>query len=401
MRPAATSRVDDHGKAVPKTDDELCQVSLFRTRSLARTCVVMVMASVLYLLGSPESVRGETMLAVGSLYAPDARGEVASKPLVLRLAAESGWSLVPLDTVLDAGALMTATMVGENAFAFGVRAGGPLILKSNDAGQTWVDVTGSFEYYAPGQTPLAGIFSDDQVGWVVAQVGFGSGPNLFVTEDGGGSWRLAGEGGPLVARGIFGLRLVGAGVQVAASGPTGTSLRTFDGLQLRVEPGEGTHLRAAAFAASGDRWWAVGREGWTPDGGPDVATIQSSVPGQPWGGTRIELGERVDLNSIKFCDPAHGVVGGSVVLGGRDPDALLLTTADGGGAWRQVDLPSGLGPSRIGGLGCVDPESVWAAVNRVGEAGSMLLHSTDRGSSWAQIPSMVETNGRIRAFTHN
>jgi len=383
------ARLLDNGGTSPQT---------IGMRGRLATGVVVCVVTALACL--PSRAWSETLLAVGSVYnttSPD--GSRLSEPLILRLGA-GGWELVQVQAV-SGGALLGVAVVGEqHAWAFGQRPDGGLLLRSSDGGATWEDLSSALAYYAPGQVPVAAAFADGSRGWIVARAVGGGGPNVFVTGDAGSTWSFLPDTGPRSVAGTYSLRLVSEDtVQLAVGHPTGTSVRTIEGGRTQVEEGGGKHLLASAFGAKGNEWWAVGREGWTPDGGPDSATIQHANAGMLWAGTKVELGARVDFHAIDFADAIRGLAGGQVIVeDSREPAALILATADGGASWERSTLPSDLGSTRVAALMCVGENVAWGAANRVGDTGVALLYTSDGGLTWSRMPSGVDATGRIRAF---
>lgn len=184
---------------------------------------------------------------------------------------------------------------------------------TRDGGKTWRFQSGM----VPGAVERAGLhrvqFRDSLRGWAASDAG------LLRTEDGGGTWHPAADGG---------------------GGP-----RLFDVQFLDAQSG-----------------WALGngRILHTDDGGQTWRILVRSASENGY----------LTGNAIYFVDRMHGW------LAGRD--GVLMRSADGGLTWTPVDLPlrEGEHPT-LWDLTFSGPLHGWAA----GERGS-LFHTEDGGETW-------------------
>lgn len=227
------------------------------------------------------------------------------------------------------------------------------LMHSEDGGDTWGNYA-SYEVIPPS-TINAIHFSDEDTGWMGAQVGSSWSPFhlLYTTADGGETWQ---------EHDVLELDFRVHSINFAEvdygwiAGRDGRILHTDDGGDTWQEQDSGTeeHLNAIFFHDA-ETGWAVG----------DNSTVLHTLDG---GNTWQEqsAGNTDDLNDIMFIDAQTGWLVGD--------DGVIRRTSDGGETWQSSNSGTSLD------LNAVDfaDERNGLAVGRSG----IVLRTTNGGSSW-------------------
>lgn len=283
------------------------------------------------------------------------------------------------------------------AFAAGWAVGGNgLVIRSDDAGQTWSSST-------PATATLNAVhFVSDTEGWAV-----GNGGIAIHTTDGGASWTqtspaavtlrgvffvdaahgwIVGEGGRV-------LRTTDGGASWTTSAPTSAVLYSVyfidantgwaagKGVVLRTVNGGATWsagapsaetLRGVSFA-NATTGWVVGTNG---------VILKTTNGGSSWTTTRPTTS---NLNSVHFVDATHGWAAGD--------QGIVLRTVDGGSSWTE-QRPAN---ANLESIHFIDDRVGWA----VGGAGAVAT-TIDGGDTWtASSPATVQLNGVFFASASN
>ena len=164
----------------------------------------------------------------------------------------------------------------------------PIILKTEDGGETWITMT--LEDV---------VFADSSTGWAV-----GDGGVIIKTTDGGSSWSFQSSGTTKNLRAIVALSTTEAWV----AGDDGTILHTLDGGTTWS-----SHFGAnSVFALDASHIWVAGQQGLVLFFDGTSWTIQNTLT-------------NIDLNAIHFANANYGWVVGD---GG-----INLYTTNGGSTW--------------------------------------------------------------------
>lgn len=242
------------------------------------------------------------------------------------------WDQVEIPRRSELGAI---TFVGQRGWVFGEcvsrslpeTPGEPdcgddsvVILRTDDAGVTWEQL----EVDRPGAFAGGFTFVSEQRGWVIA-----AGGGLFLTDDGGSSWRTA-EAAPVVP---------------------------FQDIAFRDEL----------------RGWAVSRQFCLQERCP-IVLYRTVDGGQSWTSSPVGA-DRGPFPSLRLVAGVQ-----AVYLVGPSPShvmepPVMLRSIDGGESWLQMDHPA-LDLSQIE---FVDSEIGYAV------AGTELLRTEDAGKSWQVV----------------
>ena len=239
---------------------------------------------------------------------------------------------------------------GQNGWA---QAEG-LVLRTEDGGETWLDVT---PQNMPNDPAYAeSYFLNEKTGWILLEdVDKPSYGTIYRTTDGGVNW-------------------------LWKNTPFGRSEIGF----LDVEHGYALTDLGSAAGSMGVAIWQ------TENGGKDFDRVFLHEPGfddsLPFSGIK---------NGITFIDPQHGWVAGSVPEDGR---IWLYRTKDGGFSWEAQDLPLPSGyesyqASADAPLFFDNGVGMLPVHLRGEESGTLFYRTTDSGETWtATLP--VPMRGR-------
>jgi photosystem II stability/assembly factor-like uncharacterized protein len=184
------------------------------------------------------------------------------------------------------------------------------IVRTNDGGVTWYDVTPPIDAQF-GYAPY--VYLDAQTAWVLLPVNYFDSGSLYQTSNGGLSWTSV-----KVPFAVAGLQLLDAQTAFALA-----------------SQGAGAGSQAVAVFSTTDagKTWA---RVFTND--PTVNGSQNSLP---LGGSK---------SGFAFTDPLNGWVGGSIPI---DNNIYLYRTQDGGASWKEfpLALPAGYQSAQTGNEG--------------------------------------------------
>jgi len=195
-----------------------------------------------------------------------------------------------------------------------------LVLKSEDGGQTWTDVSveTTKDFYTVH-------FVSVDTGWVVGSwytSGGGGTESLFKTTDGGQTWKVQFAGST-----IYDMYFTDADTGYAA-GEDDLVQKTTDGGQTWDAVHESSGFDGEALRSLSVRdsvIWAVGTNG---------KMISSADYGQTW--TTHDPGVSLNFNSIAFRNATEGfVVGGE--YGSSGDVGFMMHTTDAGSTWTKID----------------------------------------------------------------
>lgn len=206
---------------------------------------------------------------------------------------------------IQAGELVSLRMVTESA---GWALTGTAVLRTNDGGETWADVTPES---GTGTTVGAASFPDADRGWFTAVREGDPAVVIFRTADGGRSWQKA----------------------------AAESRYPFFAVKLQFIDARCGWLMVSQGVAAGSERVEIYRTG---DGGASWSLAAAADPdsrkpgGLPFGGLK---------NGISFRDEENGWVTGY----SHGPGIFLYQTSDGGETWREQSLPVPPGYGTEGG----------------------------------------------------
>ncbi|NOZ00156.1 MAG: hypothetical protein GXP40_13300 [Chloroflexi bacterium] len=258
---------------------------------------------------------------------------------------------VPAPRVVAAPALTQFDMLDENN---GWGLGEGMVLRTEDGGVTWLDVTPDDLFNDPAYAPAS--FLDASTAWVLIEDV--DGPmvgTIYRTTDGGQTWRWRNT-------------------------PFGRSDIGF----LDAENGYALTGLGAGAGSMGVAIWQ------TADGGGDWNRVFIHQPGLddslPFSGIK---------NGIAFRDPQHGWIGGSIP---QDGYFWLYRTQDGGFTWAQQapSLPEGFENAQV----AVEAPLFFDAfegvlpVRLLGEDMAVAFYLTEDGGETWTVDLPVTMNGR-------
>ena len=226
------------------------------------------------------------------------------------------------------------------------------VLKTKDGGNTWQT--------QPSGTAanLASVdFVDADNGWAVAGPSGISPPREFIfhTADGGATWEVQLDSGPLGYRPLYAVDFVSATTGWAVG--DGRILRTTDGGVTWAR--QWGHGGRSSFFLDATTGWAAG------GGGTILHTTDAGLTWNPQ-----EAGTSEGLTGLAFVSQTSGWAVGA---GG-----VVLHTADAGATWVAQDSGT---TTDLTGVDFVSPTEGWTA----GE----ILHTTTAGSLWTPQSSSV------------
>lgn len=347
---------------------------------------------------TPDPEVDEVVVGVGHEYGrPLPNGGRAVTSIVIRQAGD-GWERIPL-TILDDGAVFGVTFASAtDVWAFGGRGGlgtHGVLVRSRDAGRTWVDVSRTL----PADCPqiFDAVFTDAATGYVVGRlfISFPF-PVVFGTNDGGETWHAVAIPGQVEIFGIYALGARSGAVElVHRDGHALVAARLDDGtLPPVVVSGGGSIGGLNAFSTVGPAGWIADMEG--------TAIYRSAAPGAPWRTQPLALDLPATVQAIDVRDAGHGVAGGFASSLTRFVP-LLLVSDDVAAAWRPAaiaEVPDGWAIRDV--LRLRDDGGVAIASEITGLAvGSLVLRSEDGGQSWQREPNPFEHDVQMFDLARN
>jgi photosystem II stability/assembly factor-like uncharacterized protein len=255
---------------------------------------------------------------------------------------EFSWQLTPTGSTARLRGLSAVS--ASVAWASGAGPNGSAVLRTVDAGATWLNVA------PPGTDDL--LFRDveafDADTAVILAIGPGDASRVYRTTNGGQSWTLTflnddpnafydcmaffdQDGGLALSDPVDGF------FRIIATSDGGRSWRVLDADMPPALTDE------FAFAASGQCLTTVGgRDAFFGTGGQDEARVfRTGDRGESWQVTTTPMnsGPIAGIFALAFRDSSHGIAsGGDLGNQGASPDALALTD-DGGASWELADGP--------------------------------------------------------------
>ena len=332
----------------------------------------------------------EVLLAVGrSFDDPDG----AETPLVLRNDGE-GWQRVsvasPPLTLFD-GIVFSAP---ETAWAFGFRGDQqtPVLLRSDDVGRSWTDVTETLPANCPGIADMA--FASADVGYLVAR-GILSPRTVFRTSDQGRSWQQLEPFQTGALPGAYALATRGAVAELVRHDSDGLFVVPIDpvGDQTSLSASGGTRITGQdAFVAFGPRGWIAATE--------PAAILSSAAPGEPWLAQSIDqaFGE---LRAIDVRDPGNGIAAGRGGTPATTALAPLVLVSDDTETWRRASITGAPADMIVVDVLRERGDGAWALADGISTPVSVFLRSTDGGPSWHREPTEFDHGVRMTDLARN
>jgi photosystem II stability/assembly factor-like uncharacterized protein len=215
---------------------------------------------------------------------------------------------------------------------------------TRDGGATWSKLSETDASGAPGQLPLhcskvAPVFLNSSTGWMPGACNVEAvGPFLYVTRDGGRTWRDVGIALPAGLAGnciceIHSLRFSDSrnGVFVLTSSASSGAQQSF--LYSTTDAGNSWRPGASLPALTYEAFFIDNSHGWTINGKANNSVFYTSDGGQHWStlGTIPSYGGVVDL---QFVNATIGWARGAETAG-----ATLIKTSDGGRTWTTQLAP--------------------------------------------------------------
>ncbi len=233
------------------------------------------------------------------------------------------------------------------------------VVRTNDGGATWHDVTPS------GVTKLGfgttSYFLDSNHGWVVSGDPSSNSNTLYRTQDGGATWQSS-------TVGFF------MGNMVFVSALNGWMMASLD-------------------VAVGSNAVAIFQ---TTDGGQTWQQTYINDPTQPNAASSLPLGGLKD--GITPIDMKNAWVGGITYTPG---EVYLYQTQDGGQTWKEqlVQIPAGYEQAQFETIGpqFVTAQDAFMPVHVSSQNGVMMAiyYSHDGGSNWALAPTLIPNGGSM------
>jgi len=264
-------------------------------------------------------------------------------------------------------------------------AGAPILLRTDDEGLSWRDLSSSLPSdFSYGRILSLG-FSDIAHGWVIAADSRGLRPFIASTADEGASWSPFGAG-ELQLGGAYVIgRRAGRTVLLHGDGALGSSVRDlaqFGASPERIQDPQSLRFRAEAYAEAGDVVFVAGYGSASKDGPFDRPAIYAVGKDQAVKRTLPEVGN-ARVTTLDFED-ASGLAGGAKFDKLRTTsvvEPLCMFTRDRGQLWRECEL-SDFVDSFVSTVLSGENGSGWLAVNGLGVPSGAILHTTDGGAAW-------------------
>ncbi len=379
-----------------------------RSRSvLAVVCIVSVLAAGCGSGSGGGDTPVEVLLAVGEEFgAPLPFGGRVSRPVVMRKVGEDPWAEVegPQGIFLR-GVVFSSP---DTVWGFGVQDTGLALVRSDDRGQSWRDVTATLP-------PLGGtallfdlIFADEHTGYLAVRFSpYGPAPLIYVTRDAGASWNrvevrtvpFGGERVNLLAR--------DGAIELLRSDDGRAYVEPIDGTPSlpQVLAQDGTVGSASSAATVGARGWAAVTVETDPvEIAPLPAIFSSVAPGEPWIEQPIEATGFVRLRTLDMCSASTGVASGRE-FGPSTRRPIILHTVPDGTRWIRSVIDGVTSETTIRGILCTRNESAWAITidpdDDDGIMGSSFLHSTDGGATWALASTSLANRTQLRGLARS
>jgi hypothetical protein len=325
-------------------------------------------------------------------------------PLLLRNDG-SGWEAVSLAAAprqtLIMGTVFSAPMV---AWAFGFLGDQetPVLLRSDDAGLSWADVSSELPTSCKAIYDLT--FADQDVGYLVSR-GIYTSRMVFSTRDGGRTWQPidAFPFGALptvyavAARGGAAELLLQDGVNLGA---TVVRLDDLSAPAIVLDP-LATFLGANAFSTVGARGWIVTNLSVSASSPAMAAVFGSAAPGEPWLRQSVEH-ETFELRAIDVRDPQNGVAGGrGITPGATGLSPLALVTSEDGTSWQLAPITGVASDAIVVDVLRMRGNGGWAITGDETGIESAFLRSDDGGRSWYREATSFEHGVRLTDLARN
>jgi photosystem II stability/assembly factor-like uncharacterized protein len=265
-----------------------------------------------------------------SLYVTTDRGATWIQRWISNILATNYYAVVCLDT---SAALAAGT--------------GGTIIRTTDAGSTWLPVTSG--------TPstLYGLaFPSVSTGFAVGDNGA-----ILRSVNGGTSWSIQSSGTPRHLRAVAFANLVDG----VAAGDSGTLLRTTNGGSTWLPIATGRTESFLSVAHPTPSKIVVAGLG---------LVITSNDAGATW---TFSIGDNERYTSVAFADTLHGLV-----LANLSPWSRVWRTTDGGAVWTPTDVPD----MQLNGIAFPDTLNGFA----IGASGRC-VRSANGGATWMSAPS--------------
>jgi hypothetical protein len=353
---------------------------------------------------TPTVLEEEILLAVGEEFSAQLpSGPFVSRPVMLRKAGEGPWTEVDVPALPGLFLHGVVFSTPDTGWAFGFQAAGLALLRSDDRGESWRDVSAALPALGSNARAFDLVFADDRTAYLaVRMVPFGATLQVFVTHDGSASWSAV-EGLPVVGFGDSRVALlVRDGVPELLRSDLGPPrIEPIDGatsLPQELAPAGSVHPASSASTV-GARGWAAVTVAPAPSdplarAGP--AIFSSVTPGERWVEQPIEAGGSFHLRTIDVCPSGIGVAGGATAL-----DPVVLHTTANGERWLRSTLEGLASGTTVQGVLCTRGESAWAITIGSDGIGSLLLHSTDNGATWAPATTPVGERTQLRGLARS
>lgn len=308
----------------------------------------------------------------------------------------SGWERVAIP-LPQAGALLgTVFSTSEVAWGFGfigVEIG--LLMRSDDAGRTWTDVTSTLPPGTKGIVDVA--FADPSTGYLVTRGTFTS-PAVYATHDGGASWQSVDVLRNAVLPGSYALATRAAAAEILSHDTNGTLVSRIDDPSIAPVALVATIGGANAFATAGTRGWIAfsGFNFPNDSARTRAAIVSSAAPGAPWVEQPVALDAFAGLRAIDVRDEQNGVAGGATFSdAGWAP--LIVVMNDDGASWRVASITGILDGWAVQDVLRTRGDGGWAVAIDVtsGRAESVFLRTDDGGRTWRRAATAFEHGVQI------